>query len=266
MAEFPKLPLWTDAYLGDTLHLTTIEHGAYLLLLITMWRTKTTSLPNDDRLLARYARLTPTQWRRISPILLPFFKVKNGVLTQGRLTDEANAVRQHSKRQSDRSKARWLKTKETGNAAGMPETSLTLSLSQPTVKKEAKASKKTPKISASSFPSFITPEKAQDYLDFRRAKRSPVTTGVMRTLTQALTELHTEGIDANDALDLAMSRNWQGFRAEWVRNSTKQPKANGNDEFSQLMRLAADSDRRAEAEPEMDDGADIQPDVPLLSG
>jgi hypothetical protein len=39
MAEFPALPLWTDAYLGDTRHLSQSEHGAYLLLLITAWRT-----------------------------------------------------------------------------------------------------------------------------------------------------------------------------------------------------------------------------------
>ena len=64
MAEFPALPLWTDAYLADTTHLSTIEHGAYLLLLMTAWRTKECCLPDDDKLLSRYARLTAAQWRR----------------------------------------------------------------------------------------------------------------------------------------------------------------------------------------------------------
>ena len=39
MAEAPIMPFATDAYIGDTTHLTTIEHGAYLLLLFAMWRT-----------------------------------------------------------------------------------------------------------------------------------------------------------------------------------------------------------------------------------
>lgn len=125
MAEFPALPLWTDAYLGDTLHLSTIEHGAYLLILISMWRTTEKSLPNDDRLLARYARLTSTQWARIKPILMPFFRVEGDRITQGRLTDEATAVRRLSAKQSDKAKSRWanhsplkpLTEKEPGNAA-----------------------------------------------------------------------------------------------------------------------------------------------------
>lgn len=121
MAENPLMPFWTDAYLGDTKHLTTIEHGAYLLLLITMWRTKSKSLPDDDRLLARYTGLTARQWQRMKPIIEPFFDVENGVWTQGRLTDEANAVRRYSKKQSDRSKARWLKTKKPPDAVGVPQ-------------------------------------------------------------------------------------------------------------------------------------------------
>lgn len=112
MAEFPAFPLFTDAYLGDTTHLTTIEHGAYLLLIITMWRTKTGSLPDDDKLLARYTRLTSAQWARIKPIIETFFDIHNGQWTQGRLTDELIAVRQLSKRQSDKAKGRWLKNKE----------------------------------------------------------------------------------------------------------------------------------------------------------
>jgi uncharacterized protein YdaU (DUF1376 family) len=111
MAEFPALPLWTDAYLGDTTHLTTIEHGAYLLLLMVAWRSGGCRLPDDDRLLARYARLTAQQWKRMRPVLSDFFVVENGHWTQRRLTDEAVAVKQMRQRQADKGKASALKRK-----------------------------------------------------------------------------------------------------------------------------------------------------------
>jgi uncharacterized protein YdaU (DUF1376 family) len=141
LAEFPALPLWTDAYLGDTTHLTTIEHGAYLLLLMAMWRNKG-SLPDDDRMLARYARMTSTQWSRLAPTIMPFFRRENGVITQGRLTDELNRVRQVSHRQSDNVKARWLKTNKSLDTTVIPnayqsDTPITTPIS---IKEEAKAS------------------------------------------------------------------------------------------------------------------------------
>jgi uncharacterized protein YdaU (DUF1376 family) len=127
MAEFVAMPLWTDAYLGDTTHLSTLEHGAYMLLLISAWRSKNGKLPNDDKILAKYARLSTAQWKRVKPILEPFFKVSPSHWVQGRLIDEREAVRQKSKRQSDKAKTRWLKTKKTakprhppGNAEAMP--------------------------------------------------------------------------------------------------------------------------------------------------
>ena len=121
MSEFPALPLWTDAYLGDTTHLTTIEHGAYLLLLMAMWRTSDCSLPHDDKLLARYARLTSGQWARVKQVLMPFFRIHGDRITQGRLTDEREAVRQRSHKQSDKAKARWLKNNNTDNAVAKPD-------------------------------------------------------------------------------------------------------------------------------------------------
>lgn len=134
MAEFPAFPLWTDAYLGDTGHLTTLEHGAYLLLLMAMWRTAEKRLPHDDVRLARIARLTQGQWRRIRPVIMEFFKADGGYITQGRLTDEAILVRQKSQSQSFNSKARWLKSKQTGDAnasiphsQGNPPTPTTIS-------------------------------------------------------------------------------------------------------------------------------------------
>lgn len=47
MAEFPALPLWTDAYLADTAHLSYEEHGLYFHILMTMWRTPGCQIPND---------------------------------------------------------------------------------------------------------------------------------------------------------------------------------------------------------------------------
>ena len=115
MAEFPAMPFYTDAYLGDTMHLTTIEHGAYLLLLMAMWRSGG-HLPDDDRMLARYARLTNGQWARMAPTIRAFFKAENGTLTQGRLTETYEAVRQRSHKASDSAASRWLKNNEKVNA------------------------------------------------------------------------------------------------------------------------------------------------------
>jgi uncharacterized protein YdaU (DUF1376 family) len=122
MAEFPAMPLWTDAYLGDTTHFTTTEHGAYMLLLMAMWRSGEARLPADEMLLRRITKTTAVQWRRMKPTLFApkFLEQRDGYVTQGRLTDECNAVRTASQKQSDRSRARWLKNKEMGDAAALP--------------------------------------------------------------------------------------------------------------------------------------------------
>ena len=67
MAEYPAFPLFTDAYLGDTTHLTTLEHGAYMLLLMTAWRSPTADLPDDDKMLARYAKMNMANWHNTRP-------------------------------------------------------------------------------------------------------------------------------------------------------------------------------------------------------
>lgn len=121
MAEFPALPLWTDAYLADTTHLTATEHGAYLLLLMAMWRSPGCRLANDPELLARYAKVTRGQWGRMSETIMKFFTASDGYITQGRLTDEYGFVRRNSIKQSNNAKSRWLKNNVLENATALPE-------------------------------------------------------------------------------------------------------------------------------------------------
>lgn len=87
MSKAPSMPMYWDAYLADTTHLTTEEHGAYLLLLAAMWR-RNGAVPDDDRDNARILGLTPAKWRKVKARLLETisgFHIENGTITQEKL-------------------------------------------------------------------------------------------------------------------------------------------------------------------------------------
>lgn len=68
----PWMPFYVADYLRDTGHLSTLEHGAYLLLIFAYWSNH--GLPNNDAQLARIARVSPKQWREVRPTLSAFFQ------------------------------------------------------------------------------------------------------------------------------------------------------------------------------------------------
>ena len=113
MAEFPALPLWTDAYLADTMHLTCMESGAYLHLLIAAWRSPGCNLPDDDKLLPRFAKCTPAQWRKVKDVVSQFWAIENDFWTQKRLSKERNYVNSKRNQQSLAGKASALKRQQT---------------------------------------------------------------------------------------------------------------------------------------------------------
>lgn len=136
MAQFPALPLWTDAYLGDTTHLTTIEHGAYLLLLIVAWRSPDCRLPNDDKMLARFTKLSPSQWKRIKPIIMEFFTIRDEWIYQLRLLDELEAVKRLTMQRSNAGKSSALKRKERNQRAFQREANETATPTPRPIKKD----------------------------------------------------------------------------------------------------------------------------------
>jgi uncharacterized protein YdaU (DUF1376 family) len=100
MSAAPFMQLYVADYIGDTLHLTTEQHGAYLLLLMAMWRAGG-SLPNEEHKLARIVGLSPARWRRVGCDVLAFFEVSKTEITQKRLTKEIEKAKEKSSKRAE---------------------------------------------------------------------------------------------------------------------------------------------------------------------
>ena len=104
MSRSDMMPLWTDVYLGDTRHLSTEQNGAYLLMLITSWRSGKCALPDDDARMARITGLSKAKWLRHKPVLIEFFTLENGQFTQKRLKQEWQNRQDYIASQSEKGK------------------------------------------------------------------------------------------------------------------------------------------------------------------
>lgn len=69
----PWMPMFWAEFIADTQHLNAAESGAYLLLIGHYWSTQRPP-PDDDRQLARIARMKPAEWRRARATVQAFFQ------------------------------------------------------------------------------------------------------------------------------------------------------------------------------------------------
>lgn len=109
--KFSHIPIFPDAYLRDTTHLTTEQHGAYFLLLMAAWDAPDCALPNDEKRLARLARVTLAKWRKIREEILELWTIEGGRIFQKRLRKEWEYVRKKSGKRKEAADARWRKEK-----------------------------------------------------------------------------------------------------------------------------------------------------------
>lgn len=72
MSGRPWMPLYIGDYLADTGHLSTVEHGAYMLLIMHYWQND--GIPDDDRRLASISRLDMEAWQCVRPTLADLFE------------------------------------------------------------------------------------------------------------------------------------------------------------------------------------------------
>src|SRR6516164_3858879 len=106
MAQFPAMPLFTDAWIADTLHLSRAERGLYFDLLVLIWRTPGCKCPNDEAWLLTRLKITENSETEMLRRIISEFCISDGNrVWQKRLFKEF----EFCKRQSDRRKGKTNK-------------------------------------------------------------------------------------------------------------------------------------------------------------
>lgn len=105
------MPLYIADFLADTAHLSAVQVGAYLLLIMVYWR-RGNALPDDDRALAQVTRQTAHGWARLRPIMEPFFTVEGGVWLHKRIELELKIARAFSATASAKGKISGIARKK----------------------------------------------------------------------------------------------------------------------------------------------------------
>lgn len=119
MADFPYVPIWTDAYIADTGDLGAAEHGAYLVMMMLAWRRPDCALPDDMPWLKRSlggfcADMHGNRFNALVPgILKRFWELgTDGKWRQKRLTKERDFLSKRAEKQSERAKKRWSQSSD----------------------------------------------------------------------------------------------------------------------------------------------------------
>jgi uncharacterized protein YdaU (DUF1376 family) len=95
MAALPYIQLYVADYLSDAAHLTTIQHGAYLLLIFNYWQ-RGQFLNNANGRLAVVARMSNEEWQEHVPVLSEFFRIEGDEWHHERIDADLEAIAQKS--------------------------------------------------------------------------------------------------------------------------------------------------------------------------
>ena len=104
------MPLYIGDYLSDTMHLTTEQHGAYLLLLMAYWKN-CGPLPVDR--LQSIVKLNGNEWKNAQALLREYFDTTSmhGKWVHHRADREIEEARKNRETLTDRgmagAKGRW---------------------------------------------------------------------------------------------------------------------------------------------------------------
>lgn len=234
MAAPPYMPLFVADYLADTMHLSTEEHGAYLLLIMHYWRTGK-PLDGDPDRLAAIARLPNDRWQSVATVVQRLFNIRSdGTWTHDRIDAElqrADARIQAAKRAGRASAKSRLSAKQqlTENHESTPVERPLVSRSnvEPTtsdirhktsdIRQEDNKTTRAKARAVVLRPPGVDQQVWDDFVAHRKAVKAPITETALAGFER---EAERAGMSLTDALRVCLERGWRGFRADWIASQT----------------------------------------------
>jgi uncharacterized protein YdaU (DUF1376 family) len=209
------MPVYIGDYLADTMHLTTEQHGAYLLLIFHLWRRGT--LPDDDAVLGKITGLSASSWASARAVLAEFFKIQDAQWRHGRV--ERERLRVAAKQESNAKKAKSAAGKRWRNASSIAQA----------IPGDAKPEPQPePELSGRLFPDDEMSEKP--IADSRHRVFRLLLAEYWRSKNHACPEMPWQGRDAkalSDLLDASPNLSENQFR-QLLGNRAKSAVAHGD--------------------------------------
>lgn len=227
------MPLFVGDYLRDTGHLSVSEHGAYLLLIMHYWTAQ--GLPQEDKKLARIARMTDAEWNDAKETIGEFFEPGWVHL---RVERELRGCAERSDKARDSANRRWEKAKREqspGNADAMrshcdgtagayangmlPQPQPQLDNSEienhPQGSRTARSAARPKPSPKEILAEVVSDQTAGDLVAYRTKLRKPLTDRAARELAKAISATG----NPEDAAAMMMRMGWQGFNPDWYANA-----------------------------------------------
>lgn len=228
------MPLYWGDYLRDTMHLSTIEHGAYLLLIGSYW-TRGGPLPDDDSQLAAIARQDMKGWLKIRPVLAALFESSAGQWRHKRIEEELQRARTGYQKRCDRTAAARAARAVTGNVTTPVTASVTepatkdvttpVTGTQPQPQPQPQPQSPTEKGNARTVAGAVTPMR----LDWQPGPESEQFCA-LRAIQKTTQDQQLDPFRLHYVGNGEMRANWDAVWCKWLisQGRFEQPKAAGN--------------------------------------
>lgn len=227
MAALPYMPFYPSDYFADAHHLTTVEHGAYFLLITSYWM-RGEALPDDDRKLAKLTKLSPDEWSAVREELCEFFLIEDGLWKHKRIDADLEKVTEKVRKAKEAAEAsaRARENKRKANAKRMQsERSTDASTDVEPIKTKAKVKSPIGDINPLTpfgvdCPDWMPKEAYAGFVEMRQGmpKKDRLTKRAVELLIGKLDRFRQAGHDIEEILNTSVENNWKGVFA---------PKGNG---------------------------------------